>query len=301
MIRWVSGYSNSKKKIEKSRKIVSLLPRFVALPKNVLSFISLLLLGVFLSGSISIVAQAQPVLLADNASSNAVGINAHAEDVLWDQTANRADLCIDSQNFTDPGGGFDSFDSRAADDFMTPISVIWIVNAVRAIGVFNTGPFQSFNVSFFNDNGGTPGAVIHKCVYLNLSANDPVNPDATISLPTPCVLDPDTAYWVSVQANMPFIPNGEWFWCTESVQTLSVFYWENPGNGFGTGCTTFMPLPTCIDDSRFGPDLSFQLLGEEFESRNVPVPTLSEWGLVVMAGILGIVGFMVIRRRKVSA
>jgi len=31
------------------------------------------------------------------------------------------------------------------------------------------------------------------------------------------------------------------------------------------------------------------------------VPTLSEWGLISMAAILGIVGFMVLRRRKVSA
>jgi len=31
------------------------------------------------------------------------------------------------------------------------------------------------------------------------------------------------------------------------------------------------------------------------------VPTLSEWGLIAMAGILGIVGFMLIRRRKVTA
>ena len=30
------------------------------------------------------------------------------------------------------------------------------------------------------------------------------------------------------------------------------------------------------------------------------VPTLSEWGLIAMASILGIVGFMVIRRRKVA-
>lgn len=35
------------------------------------------------------------------------------------------------------------------------------------------------------------------------------------------------------------------------------------------------------------------------ESRNVP--TLSEWGLVAMAGILGFIGFMFIRRRKVTA
>ena len=32
-----------------------------------------------------------------------------------------------------------------------------------------------------------------------------------------------------------------------------------------------------------------------------PVPTLSEWGLIAMASILGIVGFMVVRRRKVTA
>ena len=31
-----------------------------------------------------------------------------------------------------------------------------------------------------------------------------------------------------------------------------------------------------------------------------PIPTLSEWGLITMAGILGIVGFMVMRRRKLT-
>jgi len=31
------------------------------------------------------------------------------------------------------------------------------------------------------------------------------------------------------------------------------------------------------------------------------VPTLNEWGLIAMVGILGIVGFMVMRRRKVTA
>ena len=31
------------------------------------------------------------------------------------------------------------------------------------------------------------------------------------------------------------------------------------------------------------------------------IPTLNLWGLIAMAGILGIVGFMVMRRRKVAA
>lgn len=33
----------------------------------------------------------------------------------------------------------------------------------------------------------------------------------------------------------------------------------------------------------------------------IEVPTLSEWGLIAMAGILGIVGFMVLRRKKIHA
>jgi len=31
------------------------------------------------------------------------------------------------------------------------------------------------------------------------------------------------------------------------------------------------------------------------------ISTLSEWGLIAMAGVLGIVGFIVIRRRKATA
>lgn len=38
-----------------------------------------------------------------------------------------------------------------------------------------------------------------------------------------------------------------------------------------------------------------------FEPMPRNVPTLSEWGLITMAGILGIVGFMVIRRRQATA
>ena len=36
-------------------------------------------------------------------------------------------------------------------------------------------------------------------------------------------------------------------------------------------------------------------------STTTPIPTLSEWGLIAMAGLLGIVGFIVMRRRKVTA
>ena len=55
----------------------------------------------------------------------------------------------------------------------------------------------------------------------------------------------------------------------------------NGGNPEGN---TEIYLYTCLDPAT---------------ARNIP--TLSEWGLISMAGILGIVGFMVMRRRKVTA
>jgi len=32
-----------------------------------------------------------------------------------------------------------------------------------------------------------------------------------------------------------------------------------------------------------------------------PIPTLSEWGMIAVAVVLGIIGFIVFRRRKVTA
>jgi hypothetical protein len=51
----------------------------------------------------------------------------------------------------------------------------------------------------------------------------------------------------------------------------------------------FFPGETCNQDS----GVCTGLVNE--------VPTLSEWGLIATAGILGIAGFMVIRRRKATA
>lgn len=38
-----------------------------------------------------------------------------------------------------------------------------------------------------------------------------------------------------------------------------------------------------------------------YQGEVTDVPTISEWGLIAMAGILGIVDFMVMRRKKVVA
>ena len=66
-------------------------------------------------------------------------------------------------------------------------------------------------------------------------------------------------YWVSVQANMDIGTNGQWGWATRSVQTNNPATWQNPGDGFGSGCTTWANMDTCLGAP--GPDLMFQLKG----------------------------------------
>ena len=64
---------------------------------------------------------------------------------------------------------------------------------------------------------------------------------------------------------------------------------ENKNGGIG--------LQVAFGDLDFN-DQGF-LISPEIRTR--PVPTLSEWGLISMAGVLGFVGFIAIRRRKATA
>jgi hypothetical protein len=60
------------------------------------------------------------------------------------------------------------------------------------------------------------------------------------------------------------------------------------------------PTPVTTADINF-PEVHFVINVRGNEIVVSPIPTLSEWGLLAMAGILGLVGFMVIRRRKLTA
>lgn len=187
-------------------------------------------------------------------------------DTLWDQTANISSANISSQDFTD-GAGFDQFDSRAADDFLVPGGLFWIIDKVRVFGAFDDATpdlVDSLSVFFFTDGGGLPGSLVPGCTYLNILPENVTVPNFVIDLPNPCVLGSGT-YWISVQANIKFITNGQWFWHENSVQTLDPFVWENPGNGFSTGCIAFTPAQANCDADQ--PDLSFQLTGRETDAR----------------------------------
>ena len=210
------------------------------------------------------------------------------EKVLWDQTDNISGDGFSSQNFTDAGGVNDIYDDFSADDFIVPKSKSWSVETVVALGIYSLfGPVESLNVYFFEDSGGLPGAAILDCSYPNILPLDANNSNFTIPLPHPCLLD-SGIYWVTVQANMASGIAGQWYFSERDARTLSPFAFENPNDGFGTGCITFSPAQA--ECEAIFEDLNFQIIGEDRVNEVDSVPALGDWGMVGMFLILGLFG-----------
>ena len=72
-----------------------------------------------------------------------------------------------------------------------------------------------------------------------------------IQLASAVTLREGRQYWVSVQVNMDFGVGGEWGWETRNTKNGRPAAWRNPGDGFGTGCTTYAVESVCIGG---GPD-----------------------------------------------
>ena len=179
--------------------------------------------------------------------------------VLWDQYNNPATqppINIGSQNF-EPAMA--AFDDQAADDFVLaapPPGINIFITRVRVMGEYSEGggPASSFNVYFYSNGAGNlPGGLI--AAFFNRPYTG-TPPDFTIHL-TSGLLDSGT-YWISVQAVQNFNPNGQWFWHNRTVQSNSGAAWQNPGDGYGTGCVTWNRKNACMPD-QVSPDQVFSL------------------------------------------
>lgn len=162
---------------------------------------------------------------------------------LWDQYDNPATqppINIGSQDF-EPA--VDTLDDQAADDFVLatpPPGISILITGVCVMGEYSEGggPAAWFNVYFYSNGAGNlPATLIG--AYLNLPYTG-TPPDFTINLPHPVPFGPRTL-WVSVQARQDFNTSGQWFWHNRTVQSNAAAAWQNPGNGYGTGCITWNP------------------------------------------------------------
>jgi len=184
--------------------------------------------------------------------------------VLYDQYDNASVIGTLSATFTD----FPTFSSDLADDFVVPTGQTWNVQSIDADGVYlGPGPANSFNVFFYADNGGLPGTQVYSAMNQSFSV---AGSTFSIPLPSVAVLTQGT-YWVEIQANMTFLPNGAWIWRDRTVQSNQGAAWQNPGGGFGT-CPTWTRKTTCIPITG-GPDQVFRLNGTTGGA--TPTPTSS--------------------------
>ena len=183
------------------------------------------------------------------------GTASAASTVLYTQDGRALAGGIPSQNFE---ASYDRFDSRAADDFPVPKGKTWTISEVDVIGAYfdGAGPAVSENVTFYTNMGGLPGAIVKD--YNGLLGSD--NGSGALNIKIPKTKLKAGTYWVSVQVNMAFGVGGEWAWKSQDTLVGLPAVWENPNDGFSTGCTTYTAELSCFDDG-FGDHL-FTLKGK---------------------------------------
>ncbi len=158
-----------------------------------------------------------------------------------------------SQNF----GAGDAFDSQGADDYTLTrrcrVSTVGIDSRVYH------GAADSFTVTFYRDKGGLPGRVASTATSNRIGACPTwVACDTAITLPSPITLRKGVG-WVSVVANLD-AGQGEFVWVTAQTQKGKPAVWQNPGDAWGTGCTTWTTVQSCWGELSPGPDFEFVLL-----------------------------------------
>ena len=182
---------------------------------------------------------------------------------LWDQYNNPATqppFGIGSQKF-EPAMA--AFDDQAADDFVVNVPsppIFLYVTGVRVMGEYSAGggPASSFNVYFYtNGTGHLPGTRV--AAFLNRPYTG-TPPDFEIRWSPVSIFPSSGTYWVSVQAVQDFNPNGQWFWHNRTVQSNAGAVWQNPGDGYSTGCVTWNRKNACMP-KQVWPDQVFQILG----------------------------------------
>ena len=172
--------------------------------------------------------------------------------VLYDQYNNGGPNATRSTTFTD----LPTFSTDLADDFVVPAGQTWNVQSIDADGryFFGPGPATDWNVFIYSDNGGLPGAQVFS------ATNQPavvVGTTFTVNLPVAAVLSAGT-YWVEIQANMTFNPQGEWEWTDRMLQSNSAAAIRNTGGAVGCG-TDWITKIFCV--ASMDPDQVYRLNG----------------------------------------
>jgi hypothetical protein len=173
---------------------------------------------------------------------------------IYGQLDNDNGVAVVSQHFDTK---FLKYDSHAADDFK--IRTKAVIKQIEVDGVYfsGTGPANNVHVTIYKDASGALGPVVQDVPHAPYS--DPSGTGSFLVQVPNFRLRPGS-YWLSVYVNMPF-RLGEWGWSTNNLLRHHPSLWQNPGNGFASGCTAWEKTTSCIMSGE-GPDFAFALLGK---------------------------------------
>ena len=179
--------------------------------------------------------------------------------VLYEQMVSFGTNSFNSQNYETV---YDIYDNQAADNFVIPVGdESWTIESLEVLGTYynGSGPANSINVFFYNDNAGLPGTLLESRMAI-LPDGGLLTGSFYITLAAPVTLLEGT-YWISVQCNMDSATGGLWGW-TEQLQSGLESVWQNPGGGWVNACTTWgYRITDCNYGSAPYYDLSFRLNG----------------------------------------
>jgi hypothetical protein len=186
--------------------------------------------------------------------------------VCYSQNSDPAGINVISTQFSDPGDPNSSF---AADDFN--LTKRCKLTEVDLPGIFESGtnpPNPTFTLNFYKSKKGLPGKTFASqtevCTFVKGITKCPIDP--YIPLPAeghgpPFTLGIDPTLMYPESPKQGLADEDAWAWATTSDQAGKAALWENPGDGFGTGCTTWANMEKCTGATG-APDFMFTLIGK---------------------------------------
>jgi hypothetical protein len=195
-----------------------------------------------------------------------------------------------------------AYDGTGADDFVVTSANGWDLTTLNTPGALQPPAGQvPFFVSneFHGDAGGVPGGALAGCSFPgNVNFTTDGTGDLSIDV-TGCSAPAGNA-WVSQIVRLDFNPFGQHFWATRNTALGTPAQWQNPGDGFASGCTSWTNAQTC---GSVGADNLFEILGKEgtpqqTTTTTTAVPAVGPLGIGLMLLALGGGSAYVLGRRR---
>jgi hypothetical protein len=221
---------------------------------------SIFLLGVFLA----LLAVAKPSGPRHRFVATGRAIPSGSGSILFDQLTGFTLGDVPAQRFVPTGPS----DAEAAEDFQVLDAQGWTVGQFNfEIGLVGSEP-AAVDIRVYPDDNGQPGAPA-VCSYNGIagSLHGFEQPVLRVPLPTSCALA-QGRYWVSVVRS----DGSGMRWADGSPNPFpppfvlgAHGHWRNPGDAFGTGCTDWSDITTCLVDGKpiggSGDQFKFQICG----------------------------------------